>query len=492
MKPAICETPFDVGRYSTPGEAEGRGRQTFNVGSSFLIPKKCRTQSNPVKAHQSKTKGHNPRTMEYAGDHRSIGRNSASDQARLSPAKSGTTPPRCVTGRSANILNSALFNFLLPKSYFLNLLFLLTLAFAFTCKADHLPRKWTNSLGVTMEATLVSTDASRVTLLLNSGRIITIEISKLSKPDQDYLDNWQKEQSVGGVAPVATPVPQPETTPRSAQTQATTAAAPPSSEASIPTQPRQQANLLLDPALWRRGRSPDPSVQPKAELYLTFPELGMSRSANEPMAMHIRIPENYRPDRPVPVIVWLAGGDGTSWYHEASELVDQRDFVMVGMNYPLSVPEPRYSSPQGQIGRIWEIQEKMLVKLVQMIPNLDPKLRVVAGFSNGAHTIGGCLGQREQSFYGFFNVFVLIEGGASSSFNYPALPGRSFYIAWGNGKDGDGDDFGLKLVDAAKKARMNVESHTMEGVGHDFPASEEQKVKGWLRTVVIPNLDPDI
>ena len=116
MKPAICETPFDVGRYSTPGEAEGRGRQTFNVGSSFLIPKKCRTQSNPVKAHQSKTKGHNPRTMEYAGDHRSIGRNSASDQARLSPAKSGTTPPRCVTGRSANILNSALFNFLLPKS----------------------------------------------------------------------------------------------------------------------------------------------------------------------------------------------------------------------------------------------------------------------------------------------------------------------------------------------------------------------------------------
>ena len=135
---------------------------------------------------------------------------------------------------------------------------------------------------------------------------------------------------------------------------------------------------------------------------------------------------------------------------------------------------------------------KMLAKLVQMVPNLDPRLRVVVGFSNGAHTIGGCLSQGEQSFYGFFNVFVLIEGGYSNIYAYPPLPGRYFYVAWGTGKDGDGNDFGLKLVDAAKKARMNVESHAMEGVGHDFPATEERKVNAWLRTVVIPNLDPDI
>ena len=388
--------------------------------------------------------------------------------------------------KTPNIPNHALFNFL-------NILtFLITLTFAFTCKADHLPRKWTNSMGVTMEATLVSVDGTNVTLLMNNNRIITIAISKLSKADQDYLDNWEKEQSTGVATPAGTPVPPPEATPQPAlsQANATGSVSPP--EASVPTQPRHQANLLLDPALGQKGRSPDPSVQPKAELYLTFPELGMSHSTGEPMAMHIRIPENYRPDRPVPVIVWLAGGDGTSWYHEAAELVDQRDFVMVGMNYPLAVPAPQLISPKGQIGRIWEVQERMLVKLMQMIPNLDPKLRVVAGFSNGAHTIGGCLSQGEQSFYRFFNVFVLIEGGYSNTYVYPTLPGRYFYVAWGTGNGGDGNEFGLKLVNAAKKAQMNVESHAMEGVGHDFPASEERKVKAWLQTVVIPNLDPDI
>ena len=163
-----------------------------------------------------------------------------------------------------------------------------------------------------MEATLVSVQGSHVTLLMNNNRVITLEISKLSKADQDYLDNWQKEQSAAGVAPASTPVPQPESTPQQAPAQATAAAPDSAPQAFVPTQPRQKANLLLDPALWKKGRSPDPSVQPKAELYLTFPELGMSHSTGEPMAMHIRIPENYRPDRPVPIIVWLAGGDGST------------------------------------------------------------------------------------------------------------------------------------------------------------------------------------
>jgi len=312
-----------------------------------------------------------------------------------------------------------------------------------------------------------------------------VKIDNLSKPDQDYVRDWQNEQSTMGGA--ATPAPQPETTPQPAPSQAETTGQPPENPV-----PRQQANLLLKPELWQRRRAPDPRVQPKAEIYLTFPELGMSRSTNEPMAMHVRIPENYDPARPVPLIVWIAGGDGSSWYHEAEQLVNPKDFVMVGMNYPLSAPEARFAARQGQIGKIWEVQEKMLVKLVDMIPNLDPRLRVAVGFSNGAHTIGACLAQHEASFYGFFNVFVLIEGGYSNSYNYPELPGRYFYVSWGNGKGGDGNQFGQTLTNAAKKAGMNVEAHAMEGVGHDFPNTEEQKVKAWLHDVVMPRLAPDI
>ena len=364
------------------------------------------------------------------------------------------------------------------------------LAFAMTCLgAEHLPRKWTNSVGATMQATLMGVENNEVSLLLDNGHTISIKLENLSQADRDYVQGWQKESSA---VPMSTPVTPPETaTQPPASSMQGAATSPDLQNPTIPGTPRRQANLLLKPELFIMGRQPDPSVKPKAELYLTFPELGQSRS-NEPMAMHVRIPENYRPDRPVPLIVWLAGGDGSSWFHEAEQLVNPQDFVMVGMNYPLSLPVPMIASPHGEIGRIWEIQEKMLVKLVQMVPNLDPRLRVVAGFSNGAHTIGGCLGQREASLYGFFNVFVLIEGGDSNVFDYPSLPGRYFYLAWGNGKGGDGNDFGLKLTNAAKKAGMNVESHPMEGVGHDFPASEEQKVKAWLRGTVIPVLDPDI
>ena len=435
MKSAIHETPFNI-RY-----------WVFNVVTRLLL----------------RSRGE--------GSQQSEG-NELSDQVRLSPTKSGLPPPSD------------------SRFHFLNLfLFLITLVFAFTCKADHAPRKWTNSVGVTMEATLVSVQGSTATLLLGNNRIITVEISKLSKADQDYLDNWEKEEASGTPVPTTAATPQPAATAQPAPSAVEAATPAPRAENFQPR--RSQANLLLKPGVFRKGAAPDPSIKPKEELYLTFPELGMSRS-NEPMAMRVRIPENYSPDRPVPLIVWLAGGDGTSWYHEASELVDSRDFVMVGMNYPLSVPAPRFAAPQGQIGRIWELQEKMLAKLAQMIPNLDPRLRIVVGFSNGAHTIGGCLGEREQSFYGFFNVFVLIEGGDSVSFNYPSLPGRYFYLAWGTAKEGDGSDFGNRIANAARKAQMNVEAHGMEGVGHDFPATEERKVNTWLRTVVIPNLDPNI
>ena len=33
---------------------------------------------------------------------------------------------------------------------------------------------------------------------------------------------------------------------------------------------------------------------------------------------------------------------------------------------------------------------------------------------------------------------------------------------------------------------MKVEAHVMEGVGHDFPDSEQARVKSWLQNTVIP------
>lgn len=383
----------------------------------------------------------------------------------------------------------------------------LGLSFALNVTAAEAPRTWTNSVGVKMEATLMQVEGSHVSLLLGNGRMVSIQMDKLSPQDQAYVRKWE----IGGAAQdtsteVASPASVPQTSVPTPALVSSTAGAqsagnrPRPGESlpilpGLPGQPTlraQPSRDVLVRALARHDLTPDPKVQPKAELYLTFPELGMSRTGDEPLGMHIRIPETYRPDRPVPIIVWMAGGDGSSRFNETESMVNKEDFVLVGINYPASAPEPRYATRDGQIDQVWGVQEKMLAKLVEIIPNTDPRLRIAVGFSNGAHTIGGCLGQRVASFYAFFNVYVLVEGGASKTYNYPPLPGRYFYVTWGLAEGGYGSDFGMNLARQAARAGMKVEAHGMEGVSHGFPATEEARVKAWIYGEVIPNLAPGI
>ena len=57
------------------------------------------------------------------------------------------------------------------------------LAFAMTCLgAEHLPRKWTNSVGATMQATLMGVENNEVSLLLDNGHtILAYAAGKMSK-----------------------------------------------------------------------------------------------------------------------------------------------------------------------------------------------------------------------------------------------------------------------------------------------------------------------
>lgn len=339
-------------------------------------------------------------------------------------------------------------------------------------RADEaLPRTWTNSVGVKMEGIFLREDGGKVTLLLKNGRTVTMPMEKLSAEDQDYVRKQTSIADTPAPAGIATP-PAGSPAPQGAQT----TASPP-----VPPASRKKS-ILLRPTLIH---APDPRVRPKAEIYVPFPELGKSRT-DEPMGMRIRIPGDYNPNRPVPLLVWLAGGDGTSRFNAAEKLVNEEQFVLVAMNYPAAVPQPAFATTQGRIGEIWDLHEKMLAKLQEMIPNIDPRLRVIVGFSNGAHVIGGSLSEQIDGLSHYFNVFVLIEGGDAKSFEYPALPGRYFYIASGATKDGDGKEFNMKLANAARKAGMKVEAHMMEGVGHDFPDSEQARVRSWLENTVIP------
>jgi|GEM_PF-1986338 len=377
------------------------------------------------------------------------------------------------------------------------LFLVITLFFASIVGAADLPRQWKNSVGMTMEAALLEVEGNRVSLLLNSGKIVMMPIDKLSPADQEYVRHWRTKDALD--MPTASPSPGADAqtpAPAASATVAPAATQPPTWQAALQPQNRprtvRSGPSALEQVMNRKNQIPDPKVQPKSELFLTFPELGMSRSDNEPLGMHIRIPEHYSPDRPVPLFLWLSGGDGSSRFSEPLTLVNKEDFVLVGMNYPLSVPLPMHIASKGRINELWEIQDRMVARLLEVIPNLDPKLRIIGGFSNGAHTIGACLGQNQTSFYKFFNVYILIEGGDSDLYNYPPLPGHYFYAAWGNGKGGDGDDFGNTLATAARKAQMKVEAHPMVDIGHEFPAFEERRVRAWIYDTVIPGLSPGL
>ncbi len=311
-----------------------------------------------------------------------------------------------------------------------------------------------------MEGTFVRADGNKVTLLLKSGQLVTMSVDKFAPADQQYIRDLQA--SATAPAPAGTPAagePQPDSP--------------------------QTASIAGQEKSVQLSHPPDPRVKPGAEIYVPFPKLGRART-DEPMGMRIRIPGSYRPDRLVPLLVWLEGGNGTSSFEAGKPLVDPEQFVLAGMTYPASVPEPQYATMKGQIPQIWAMHEKMLAKLQDMIPNIDPRLRVVAGFSNGAHVIGGCLAQRIDGLYRYFNVFILAEGGASSSYNYPLLPGRYFYVASGGDKEGMGRGFNTMLANYARNAGMNVRTRIMEGLGHAFTDPEKERVKEWLENEVIP------
>lgn len=229
--------------------------------------------------------------------------------------------------------------------------------------------------------------------------------------------------------------------------------------------------------------NPDARVQPGAEIKIAFESLGPDWN-NEPAAMTIRIPENYSRDKPVPLMVWLSGGMGSNHYGGGAELVDKNDFLLVGLPYPHSIDRPRDATNKGEIEKVWAYQRPMMKKLEEMVPNIAAGARIVAGFSNGAHVIGGCLGQGVRDFARQFDVYIMVEGGNSSDYRYPNLKGNHFYYAWGD--TATTPDFAAMIERVARKSRMEVETHRMEGVGHAFPESEKQAIKKWLREKVFP------
>ena len=114
---------------------------------------------------------------------------------------------------------------------------------------------------------------------------------------------------------------------------------------------------------------PDPRVQPGASFTISFPELAKDRHGNETQ-IEVRIPTNYSPNRLVPLLAWMGGGDGDNKGRTSEALVDKTTFVRIGLPFPKGANNPGQSNMVGNFPVMWEYYKAILARLETTIPNI--------------------------------------------------------------------------------------------------------------------------
>lgn len=222
---------------------------------------------------------------------------------------------------------------------------------------------------------------------------------------------------------------------------------------------------------------PDPRVVAGKKIELVFPDLGASRSS-DPTRIQIRIPESYEPGKPVPLLLYLGGGEGTDNCDEAGAFVDPREWVLVAFPYPASAPRPRGAAHEGKSRDLIAFQEPLLERLQALVPNTDPARRVVVGFSNGAHMIGMAVCDGWKDFSAYFSAFVLHEGGASGSGDFSALRKKQVFV--GMGEKSSSLDFAALVADKIKKARAKPTVFVAPDEAHELGHASREAIKDWI------------
>ena len=284
-------------------------------------------------------------------------------------------------------------------------------------------RTFTDTQGRSIEADLIDLAGENARIRRADGTEFTLPLGTLSQPDRDFIRKWQEERQ----AKMAASAPKPGET-----------------------------------------------------LTFEFPELPKD-FRGQPAACKVRIPASYDPAKPAPLLIFLGGGDGGNDPGGATGLT-KNDFVCAGLPYPDDGRNPSQANMVGDFENVWKYWKPMLARITEAVPNLDPKLRVIGGFSNGGHAIDGVLGESE--FSQFFTAFFLIDGGGALPSRYRDVKEKHCYVAWGTTSPNATNS--EEVVSRAKRAGMVVVESPMQDVGHDFPQTERTKVIEWLYGTVIP------
>ncbi len=210
-----------------------------------------------------------------------------------------------------------------------------------------------------------------------------------------------------------------------------------------------------------------------------FPELAPDQYGR-PAALRVSIPDAG--EESYPLLVWLGGGKGATDPSAVPDLVDRSRWAVAVLPYAGNLPRPLEAMHRGQMQGHWEYHRPMFEAMPRLVPEMDPRRVVVAGFSNGGHLIASYLAQGRHEFVSLASAFAVIEGSCRESSAARRLPGRPIYLAWGAE---EGGSMGLmqNIVDAARDAGMALTTRTMTVTGHGFPREEARRLKEWVASV---------
>lgn len=312
-------------------------------------------------------------------------------------------------------------------------LLVLTAALGLMAATGSIAREFTDAKGRKIQAEIVSVKGEEVTIRRDDGKDYTLAINVFSPADQAVIRAWKPGATMPEAAP---PV--------------------------------------------------DTEVKPGATLTLEFPELPKDRK-DQTAACTLRIPADYDPAKPCGLVVWLGGSDGGN--QPNGSFVPEGPFVLAGLPYPMGANNPGQATMVGEYDKVWEFQRAMLDRIHQKIPNLKKEWSVIGGFSNGGHSIDGMLRVRDKAgaLADYFGAFVIADGGggyASEDGSYPSLEGKHAYVCWGETSPNAANS--QSVAKDFKGRRAETVASEMAATGHQFAAFEQEKVKEWLKTVVMP------
>lgn len=252
--------------------------------------------------------------------------------------------------------------------------------------------------------------------------------------------------------------------------------------------------MVLLAALAVHAQEPAPALTPGSTFTVEFPDLPpmMSHlfapaSTTKP-SMTVFLPDNYDAQKKFPLFIFLRGSAGGSGRDTSLErkLTLDKDFICVDL--PLfKAPAPSTTAPTMQLNDadyryMWPLQRRMLDRLGQMVPNIDPGHSVLGGFSNGAHATAGIIEESHGEVLQTFAAFFLIEGGGRFR-QFDLLKDRPVLLMYGS-KSSRLERI-QQIEQAAKDAGVKIIVHEMKDIGHLFPASEYPYLTDWLHNVVL-------